>query len=231
MRLSREIEPINWRYALGELILIVVGISLALAGNSWYENRQEGLEELQVLSQFREALENDQEEFQRIYETARDVHQKVTALLAHMSSEEPYGTNVEPYILAVTRWRGVRANVAAYEALKARGFDLISDESLRLDLIEYYEEIAPNLRDIYLNDRQMVTEQVMPYFFKNLHMADIWKFVPNDYEQLRIDPYFRNLTMYKLGRLESFMLPRFERALTRIEELQTKIAAEVERRI
>ncbi len=222
------IGPVNWKYVLGELTLIVVGITLALAGNSWYEERQERNEELQVLSQFGEALENDQEEFQRIYETERDVHQKVTALLAHMSSEEPYGTNVEPYILAVLKWRGVRANVAAYEALKTRGFDLISDASLRLDLIEYYEEIAPNLRDVYLNDRQMVTEQVMPYFYENLHMVDIWKFVPNDYEQLRIDPYFRNLAMVKLGRLEAYMLPRFEKALTRIEELQTKIDAEVE---
>ena len=83
MRLNRVIGPVNWKSALGELTLIVIGITLALAGNSWYEERQERNEELQVLSQFREALENDRQEFQRIYETERDVHQRVTALLAH----------------------------------------------------------------------------------------------------------------------------------------------------
>ena len=222
------IGPVNWKYVLGELTLIVVGITLALAGNSWYEERQERNEELQVLSQFREALENDRQEFQKIYETERDVHQKVTALLAHISSEEPYGTNVEPYLGAITLWRGPRANIAAYEALKTRGFHLISDAFLRLNLIEYYEEIAPYLRDVYLNDRQMVMEQVLPYFNENLQRVEISKWVPNDYEQLRTDPYFRNLAMNKLGRLETYMLPRYERALTKIEELQTKIDAEVE---
>ena len=74
----------------------------------------------------------------------------------------------------------------------------------------------------------MVMEQVIPYFNENLQLVEIWKFVPNDYEQLRTDPYFRNLAMNKLGRLETYMLPRYERALTKIEELQTKIDAEVE---
>ena len=96
---------------------------------------------------------------------------------------------------------------------------------MSLDLIDSYEEIVPTLRDIYLNDRQMVTSQVVPYFHENLHMVDIFKFVPNDYEQLRIDSYFRSLAMLKLMKLETFMLPNNEVALSRLRDLQTRIDA------
>ena len=227
MRTTRAISSVNWKYALGELALIFTGITLALAASSWYEDRKEREEEFQILAQFREALENDREEFTRAYDTERDVHERVTALLEHMSGDEPYGASVDSFIGGVLIWRPIRANVAAYEAVKSRGFDLISNENLRIELIYYYEELAPTLRDIYLNDQKMVVDQALPYFYQNLRMVDIWKFVPSDYSQLRNDPYFRNLVMLKLSRLESYLLPNYQRALQAIEELRSKIDAEL----
>ena len=41
MAVSRLVSAPNWRYALGELLLIVVGVTIALAATTWYEKRQE----------------------------------------------------------------------------------------------------------------------------------------------------------------------------------------------
>ena len=41
MAFRRGIATINWKYGLGELALIIVGVSIALAANSWYQNEVE----------------------------------------------------------------------------------------------------------------------------------------------------------------------------------------------
>jgi hypothetical protein len=49
MRVSRLVSAPNWRYAVGEVVLIVVGVTIGLAASSWYEGRQERRDELLVL--------------------------------------------------------------------------------------------------------------------------------------------------------------------------------------
>lgn len=45
MRVFETGLRINWRYALGEIILIVVGVSIALAASSWYGHWQDRQDE------------------------------------------------------------------------------------------------------------------------------------------------------------------------------------------
>lgn len=63
MPVSRIIRATNWKYAVGEVFLIVVGITLALMATSWYENWQERRYESLVLGQLKVALESDLELF------------------------------------------------------------------------------------------------------------------------------------------------------------------------
>lgn len=39
MRLMPTARRFDWRYALGEVSLIVMGVTIALAASSWYEER------------------------------------------------------------------------------------------------------------------------------------------------------------------------------------------------
>jgi hypothetical protein len=48
MRVSRLVSAPNWRYAIGEILLIVVDVSIALAASSWYEGRLERRNEVMV---------------------------------------------------------------------------------------------------------------------------------------------------------------------------------------
>lgn len=228
MRIGKLFGAVNWRYALGELALIFVGITLALAASAWYEDQQERQEEISILRQFRVALSADLEELERIFETENEVHAKVSRLLDHLAGNEPYSQEVGDVINAILTFRGVRANVSAYEALKSRGFELVSDEELRFELINYYEELAPALRDIYQNDRDMVTEQAIPYYYEHFRAVGTWQFVPVDYEQLRRDVHFHNLAMLKISRLEVYILPNQESAIEKIRNLQRLVDSQLQ---
>ena len=59
MRVSRLVSASNWRYAIGEVVLIVVGVSIALAASSWYENRQLRGDEFAALAQLQATLRED----------------------------------------------------------------------------------------------------------------------------------------------------------------------------
>jgi hypothetical protein len=43
-----------FKYAIGEIILVVIGILIALQINNWNENRKDGIKEQQILSQLKE---------------------------------------------------------------------------------------------------------------------------------------------------------------------------------
>ena len=47
------------RYALGEIVLVVIGILIALAINNWNENRKERIQEQKVLTELLTSLEHN----------------------------------------------------------------------------------------------------------------------------------------------------------------------------
>src|SRR5687767_3650486 len=50
-RLGRLLQPVNWKYALGEIFLIVAGVLIALALDAWADDRQERRRERAYLVQ------------------------------------------------------------------------------------------------------------------------------------------------------------------------------------
>ena len=227
MRLTRTIKTMNWRYAIGEVFLIVVGISIALGANAWWENRLERLEERSVLATLKRSLQIDLREFEENQRIHLDQESKIITLVEHMEGVEPYYPGLNPYFRSVRRWAGVTSNNAPYEALKSRGFALISDEGLRNNIIYYYENLVHQLTGAGDNDRAFVTERVNPYTDRNFLSEDPVMMVPLDYESLRRDVYYRNLCMMKLFRLQTFIIPQYQQTNKMIRDLITDIDAEL----
>ena len=118
MRLPRIAAATNWRYAVGEAILIVVGITLALTADSWFENLQERRYETLVLQQLKTGLESDLELFDDYLDALQQSERDLTKLLNHLRTGDPYSPEIELNFNAVVLWRGgVRMRMAPYEEL------------------------------------------------------------------------------------------------------------------
>ena len=226
MRISRIFRAVGWRSALGELVLIVAGVSIALAGTAWFEEWQERADEVEVLLQLAEALEDDLARLTSAHNRQRRRLDDVVGLLAHLEGGRSDGENVG--FGSVTGWVGVGTNSAPYEALKSRGLSLISSDSLRLGLVEYYETRFPGLASGNENDRVFSTEMVLPYYLSNFRRSTRTTWVPLDPAAVRDDPYYWNLAMTKLMRLEIRILPSLERVLTLGRELLRTIDRQLE---
>lgn len=229
MRPSRILSSANWKYALGEVALIVVGVTLALMATSWYESWQERKDELEALRQIRVALESDLDLLSENFQLLQEAEEDVSDLLQFLRSGAAYDTGFELRFSAATVWRGVRMRLGPYEQIRSRGFSLISDSSIRMKLIDLYETDFGGLQYSTENDQVVSRDQILPYFYARFRHPGNKAWEPIDYAALISDPVFENLLIAKQYRLQRFVLPDYERVIDAIGEVLIEIDKELGR--
>ena len=201
----------NWRYALGEIFLIVVGVTIALAASSWYENRVERHLEREALTQLKSELQADLIVVRAHHEDLKSFEIHLGLLLEHARSDDPYSDKMQPYFTGIASWRALRVRTASYEELKNRGFSLISDSGLRAQIIDLYEGQFPALIGTTRVDSEFTRNRIAPYMYERFLRIPGAGWRPLDYSTLRSDPVFENIIISKQQRLKGRLLPRHEK--------------------
>ena len=215
---SRIVNATNWRRAIGELVLIVAGITIAFGVDTWREDQKARQVEAAILSQFLVTLKEDIVGLQDDYEITRDRLQILTELRSHIEQKRPYSEGLPERILNMRRWQTSRINSAPFDDLNSRGLHLISNASLRLKLIEFYERERPWLEDRNAIDRQSIILFVEPYLLEEFRHTSTG-FAPNDYNRLLSDSRFISILSYRINKYNNRTLPAYQRVVSLIEEL------------
>lgn len=216
-QINKLVRAANWRYAIAELALIVAGVSIALFATSWYDNRQERIEEREILAQLKQALTADLELVTSNFDDLNQSQVEIDQLISAIEARSPFTNKIEQQLRAVVRWRGLTLRTAPYEALKNRGLELVSDTGLRTRIVELYEYEYPRIFGPNENDRAFSNDAVAPYLRRNFLQDDEMGWTPHDWESVLDDPYFLNLMRGKKLRLQNFLLPRYADATVTIE--------------
>jgi len=236
MRVSRLVSAPNWRYAIGEVALIVIGVTIALAATSWYEARQERQDEILVLKQLHRTLSEDLQEIEQTWEFTRNREQNLTARVAHLESDLPYTPELGVKFQALLGWRIVSIKTAPFEALKVQSYKGISNPVLREKLVSFYEDRFATLEHNLNLDRDFAIEKVQPYFFRNFVMrvamstdvdggAQDW--VPKDYEKIKAESYIANICRFRADLLRRFALPQYDSTSAALREILNEIDQEL----
>ena len=133
------------KYALGEIILVVIGILIALSINNWNENRNAEKYELLLLQEIDTAIQSDVSliDAQFIRRTLRK-DSAVQALKELVISNRPVNDEVLIKLIQQTgSGFAQRYNSGPYEAIKSNGLDKIKNDSLRALLVNSYDERLP----------------------------------------------------------------------------------------
>jgi hypothetical protein len=129
-------------------------------------------DEQQILQQLHQTLEQDFANLTGVAEWFRQIERDIIALLDHLESHDPYTDNVGQYLQSVRRIRSLSIRSAPFEALKAQGLDVISNESLRLKLISLYEDEFERLMNSNEVNRTFSQEMVTPYMLMNFRRLE-----------------------------------------------------------
>ncbi len=151
---QKLIEQENMRkyvwYALGEILLVVIGILIALQINNWNEQRIDQNYETTILLQIKESLQNDVEYSKNQLARISRKREAANFILDTKSDQvEISDTLFTEKAGQLSLTISMKFNKASYEALKSIGLDKIRDNELRLNITNFYEVEIPQHLEIF----------------------------------------------------------------------------------
>lgn len=135
-------------YAVGEIVLVVIGILIALGINNWNENRKTEDQIKQFLVSLKSDLKNDLDEIKVVTKSQIKRSERITKAIA--LSQEP---DIETLILNDSiKYYDPGSNftffptVGSYNAANNAGLiDNIKDEELKRSILNLYEHLYPRV--------------------------------------------------------------------------------------
>lgn len=132
------------KYAIGEIVLVVVGILIALSINTWNENRKDRSFEVKMLKEVKTALISDKAHFETMKERMMILKDRVDFFVNYIADQKTMNDSLNDKIFGLNMGISMQFNNGAYSAIKASGIDKISNDSLRNSLIYFYDFEFPN---------------------------------------------------------------------------------------
>ena len=216
-------------YALGEVVLIFFGITLALAFDDWSQERQLREQQVASLEDLAENLRgniasltsNSQSDLKRL-ERCRQVILKVEERLL-WRPEDGEGFNSCRY------WTSPYLQSAAYDSLKARGTDLIANRLVRSSIVALYEETYANLvGDIDREQWGFQDGVFYPVWNRHIRTLPDGTAEPSSYDALLASEEFLNL-LYNRSSFLSRSIAKQKRTLESTEQVLATIEDELMR--
>lgn len=181
-------------YALGEIVLVVIGIILAVQINNWIENEKRQNLQVEILREIQKNLEGDLREVNDELENYTLMQEYDSSLLTSAQQNLPFNDPLGGYAYSLEISGHMNPTLSGYEMLKSKGIDLITDDSLRITLTDLYERWYTYYMK-YENERIAIVQTLIkPYMTKNFYQEKdtaFWtgrKRVPMNYTALTKDP-------------------------------------------
>ena len=196
-------------YAIGEIVLVVIGILIALQINNWNEQKILKVQEKEALTEILSDLTININKFNEtlignnrpgnIINTLSSTH----IIIEHLKSNEVYHDSLDKHFgIMILSSNIINYKTSGYESLLSVGLDLIKNTKLRSEIGEYYQSsivMPKNVSDGLIED---FSNYMLDYIRKDFITTDdpttgILTLHPRNYNVLREKGEFlESLKMY-----------------------------------
>ena len=194
-----QIRRYIW-YAIGEILLIFAGITLALWFSNWNDERKLRESELQILADIAENLRANVDHFRANIKEDEDRVSACSRFVESTAAKQPWSDVLGSDLFECRWWTSPFLTSAAYQSLKAKGTDLISDKELRSSIIKLYEQtyayLVNDTDKMFWGFQEFV---IAPLFNRHIRDAGPNQFVPNDYQAMLESTEFFNMLHRKIA--------------------------------
>ena len=128
-----------FKYAIGEIILVMIGILLALQVNNWNEDRKERTSEQKILNEILIDLEFAQKDLIRDIDINKRNLQASKNLIQLILNRKNKGDSIIKYMNNAFYATQFYPRTAGYQSLESKGLDLIRNDSLRKTIINLFD--------------------------------------------------------------------------------------------
>jgi len=216
------------KYAIGEIVLVVIGILIALTINNWNEKSKLKSEEIKLLKEMKAALISDKEDILSNTEEHLSAARSCAILLENISNKLPYNDSLDFHFANALNTTRFAHTSNSYETLKIKGPDLIENDSLRVLLGAYYEKTVGyqlELQKSSIQNFNLAKERQFE-LFKSGRFWD--KIEPIDYNRLIENNYYKSWLTFTI-RERKWEAKSFKNLYKKNEHLLKLIDNEIKR--
>lgn len=155
-------------YAVGEIILVVLGILLALQIDEWHTKETQNKEERRILTNLKADLQKDVDQLNIIIRSAQ--YRRATTEIIFSMLAKPYRSTVDSFLMAFNPLlfeSHFEVNSGTFDESLASGtIKFIKNDSLRQQIFEYYRDAKLSYSD--QNAITLMYEKILPQFAATL---------------------------------------------------------------
>jgi len=221
------------KYAIGEIVLVVIGILIALQINNWNEQRKSHRTELEILQSLLRDLQLTKLELEHDIKFNKLSKQKLEFALELIDKKVAYNPENDTLYHAISGWESPLPTFTAYEIFKNTGVEIIRNKKITEGVINLYESSFNYLINDYDKAEWAIYQNVsnpfkLKYFsYHNSPNSDKTYLIPNNYNTLVKNPEFRNLITMILS-LRNRGLKSYGATLEQLIDLTNLIEEEIQ---
>lgn len=225
--ITNRLKSLKWKYILGEITLIVLGILIAVQINNWNEFRKTRRFEKQIMQEIHQTLEKELDVIGSRIKRCETIEKATAEVYQQLGDAVPLTDNLQRSFWLCNWVVFYQPQTIAFERLRAKGIELVSDDELRLDLLHLHDFLYPLVQSFTDRLNSWTETDLKPFsqtHFRIETESPTKKiYLPLDYQRLLEEPLFRNLILDKQSRTKDM---RYH--LTRIEEQVTLLMDQIE---
>jgi hypothetical protein len=193
------------RYAIGEILLVVIGILIALQINNWNEVRKNAAIEKEIISNLHEEFIQNGLVLKEVTEVFNKSEQSCYQLMNLMNKDRNYLSrfNIDSLLYWSIDFTSFNpSNNVFDEVLQSGRLGLIKNKDLVNSLFDWKRKLD-NTQSNYFIRQKFIEEQIMPYLIDNISFKNIDRHGPmqwkkptefnTDYSIIFSDRKFENL--------------------------------------
>lgn len=155
------------KYAIGEIVLVVIGILIALQINNWNELNKERASEKIILNEIRDNLKFDLKDFESNIANLQNKAISSKSILKILESNSDYNDSIGYFFFYLKTYPHFSNKSNGYNLLQSKGLDIIQNDSIRKSITDLYEDRYQYLKT-YEKERidynNSLENKVSPYY-------------------------------------------------------------------
>jgi hypothetical protein len=192
-------------YAIGEILLVVIGILIALQVNNWNEEVKAKALQINILNEISKNLQSDFEDHHQNIEFMEHTIFSSEVILNHLNNNLPYHDSLPGHFVWLAIIPDFYSTKSGYKLLSSKGIDLITKDSLRQDISYLYDSLYPGIEDWFAflkaNSYKILTENMVLKFYD---FEALNSYTPRNYTALQQDNDFKSAVDYNMGYFRAF---------------------------
>ena len=213
-------------YAIGEIVLVVIGILIALSLNNWNDSKKKKIEERVLLTELMKNLEINITQIKEDIEWDSVAISSGKIIMNVLNNKISYSDTLGNHFQNSRLVPNSFLTTSAYKAIENRGFHIVSSIFLRKKIMKLFDDTYPSMiLEINNIDENTLKTNMQNYMINHFEYSN-GQLKPNDYQELLEDQRYRNILSYNIEIQGYFKWKRID-CLKQVELLIEEIDKEL----